>query len=115
MRRKAPSMVKNERGIVLIMALILMGLLSGLAGAYALLVRADASLSGGASRDREGFYTAEAGLNVGMAEFSNIFKNYGTPSSGDYTAKTVTVGNRTAHYQLTPVPGYDPCTSGEGP
>ncbi len=115
MRAKTLSIVKNERGIVLIMALVLMGLLSGLAAAYTMLVRADASLSGGASRDREGFYAAEAGLNVGMAEFGNIFKNYATPSSSDYTEKTVSVGTRTVHYQLSPVPGYDPCTSSGGP
>ena len=75
MRRKTLSMLNSERGIVLIMALVLMGLLSALASAYVILVRADTKLSGAASRTREGFYAAEAGLNVGMAEFSNIFQN----------------------------------------
>ncbi len=114
MQRRTLSIVNNERGIVFIISLVLMGLLSALAAVYAMLVRADAALSGGASRNREGFYASEAGLNVGMAEFGNIFKNYGTPSSGDYQEKTVTVGNRTVYYQLSPVPGYDPCTSNAG-
>jgi hypothetical protein len=99
--------------VVLVMALILMGLLSALAGGYALLVRADTVLSGGASRVRNGFYAAEAGLNVGMAEFANIFKNYGVPDEDDYEERTLEVGNRTVNYQLAPVPGYDPCTEGE--
>jgi hypothetical protein len=115
MQRKILSMLNDDRGMVLIMALILMGLLSALAGAYTMLVRADAVLSGGASRNREGFYAAEAGLNVGMAEFGNIFKNYGTPASSDYEENTTTVGDRTVYYDLSPVPGYDPCTSGSGP
>lgn len=106
-------LIKNERGIVLVMSLILMGLMSALAGAYAYLVKADTVLSGGASRARSGFYAAEAGLNVGMAEFSNIFKQYGVPGEGDYEERTVTVGDRTVKYELEPVPGYDPCTEGE--
>jgi hypothetical protein len=111
--RKILSMLKSDRGMVLVMALILMGLLSALAGAYSMLIRADTVLSGGASRTRKGFYAAEAGLNVGMAEVGDIFKNYGTPSDSDYEEHSVTVGDRTVTYKLDPVPGYDPCTEGE--
>jgi len=105
--------LKNERGIVLVMSLVLMAMMSALASAYAYLVRADSVLSGGALRSRSGFYAAEAGLNVGMAEFANIFKLYGVPDEGDYEERTVAVGNRTVYYELEPVPGYDPCTEGE--
>lgn len=113
MRCKVLLLLNNDRGIVLVIALVLMGLLSALAGAYAMLVRADTVLSGGASRTREGFYAAEAGLNVGMAETAEIFRNYGTPQASDYEEHSVTVGERTVHYKLDPVPGYDPCTEGE--
>jgi hypothetical protein len=113
MRSQDCLLLKDERGVVLIMALVLMGLLAALASAYAYLVRADTVLSGAASRARSGFYAAEAGLNVGMVEFSNIFKKYGVPGEGDYEERTVSVGNRTVYYELEPVPGYDPCTEGE--
>jgi hypothetical protein len=103
----------DQRGVVLVMALILMGLLSALAAAYSMIVKADTVLRGAAGRTRHGFYAAEAGLNVGMAEFANIFKHYGVPTDGDFEERSVTVGDRTVYYQLAPVPGYDPCTEGE--
>src|SRR5262245_39332817 len=112
MRHDRYKWLKSERGVVLMMALLLMGLLGALAGAFSMLVRADTMLSGGASRVRSGFYAAEAGLNIGMAEFGNIFKDYGIPTTanGDFETRTTEIGNRAVQYQLAPVPGYDPCT-----
>lgn len=110
MQRKVLSIFENERGMVLIMALVLMGLLGALAGAYAMLVRSDVVLSGGASRAREGFYAAEAGLNVAMAEFANLFREFQQPSGDDLEGRTLTVGSRTVRYDLDEVSGYAPCT-----
>lgn len=102
--------VKNERGMVLVMALILMGLLGALASAYAIMVRADTVLSGGASRAREGFYAAEAGLNVAMAHFAELFSDFNVPSGEDLDEQTLTVGSRTVSYDIDEVSGYAPCT-----
>ena len=110
MRRSVLLRLGNDRGMVLIMALVMMGLLGALAGAYVMLVRSDVVLSGGASRAREGFYAAEAGLNVGMAEFANIFRNFSSPSEADLEERTITVGDRVVHYDLDEVSGYAPCT-----
>jgi len=113
MRHHQRSLWSDQRGMVLVMALILMGLLSALAGIFSMMVRADTVLRGGSARMRDGFYAAEAGLNVGMAQFGTIFKDYGVPAGSAFDAREVVVGNRTVEYQLAPVPGYDPCTEGE--
>jgi hypothetical protein len=110
MRQYIHTWWKNERGVVLVMALMLMGLMGALAGMYAMMVRADVKLTGGAGRTRHGFYAAEAGLNVGMAEFANIFRNYGVPTEDDFVEREITLGNRTVAYQLEEVEGYAPCT-----
>lgn len=110
MRRRLYKVWGDQRGVVLPVALMLMGLLGALAGAYALAVRADTKLTGGAGRTRAGFYAAEAGLNVGMAEFANIFRNYGVPTEDDFEQRDIAVGNRTVYYQLDDVDGYAPCT-----
>jgi hypothetical protein len=110
MRYGILSMVRNDRGMVLVMALVLMGLLGALAGVYAMLVRADTVLSGGASRAREGFYAAEAGLNVGMAHFAELFSEFDVPSGDDLDEQILTVGDRTVRYNLNEVSGYAPCT-----
>ena len=67
MRRFFFKVLTDQQGIILAIALIMMGLLSALAGAYAMIVRADTTLRGAAGRERQGFYAAESGLNVGMA------------------------------------------------
>lgn len=110
MRRRWQKIGGDQRGVVLPVTLMLMGLLGALAGAYALAVRADMKLTGGAGRTRSGFYAAEAGLNVGMAEFANIFRNYGVPTEEDFAQREIAVGNRTVYYQLDDVDGYAPCT-----
>lgn len=110
MRREIFTMFMNDRGMVLIMALVLMGLMSALAGAYAMLVRADTVLSGGSSRMREGFYAAEAGLNAAMAETKNLFDDFNIPEAQE---NSLTLGSgaqeRTVDYVLTPVSGCNPC------
>jgi len=110
MRRYFYRSLTNERGIVLVVALMLIGLLSALATAYSMLVKASTTLRGGAGRERQSFYAAEAGLNVGMAQFGDIFKNYNVPTSenGDFNPKTTTLGTRTINYQLFPVAGQTP-------
>lgn len=110
MRRHLCTVLTDQRGIVLVVALMLIGLLSALATAYSTLVKASTTLRGGAGRERHGFYAAEAGLNVGMAQFSDIFSNYNVPTSGngDFNLKTTTLGTRTIKYQLFPVAGQTP-------
>lgn len=110
MRRNPCSAWTDQRGIVLVMALILMGLLSALVGAYAILVRADIGIRGGAGRARKAFYAAEAGLNVAMAETRNMFDNFAVPTA---YSNVVTVGTgsqqRTVGYSLSPDPTCNPC------
>ena len=100
----------NQRGIVLAMTLILMALLAAMQSGYAMMVRTDTVLRGGASRARQAFYTAEGGPNAGMTKFANIFRNLGVPQGDDFEEQSVWVGNRLAYYDLDEVAGYAPCT-----
>src|SRR5262249_53559563 len=99
----------DQRGIVLVMVLILMGLLSALAAGYSTLMRADTALRAAAGRERQGFYAAEAGLNFSMAEVRDDFKNYTPPAAYSHS---IDVGSgahaRTVSYDIAPVPGHNP-------
>jgi hypothetical protein len=74
----------NQAGIALVTVLALMGIVSILAATYTLTIRADVTLGGGAARERAGFYAAEAGLNIAMAEARDFFVNQ-TPPGAAYT------------------------------
>ena len=62
MRSHLQKLRTDQRGIVLVMALMLIGLMAALASAYAIMVRSDTVLRGAAGQDRTAFYAAEAGL-----------------------------------------------------
>ena len=81
MRNNLGSLRSDQSGFVLVLALMFMALLSALAAAYSMTVKNDVVLTGGAARERNGFYAAEAGLNVGMAETLNLFNNFNIPDS----------------------------------
>ena len=87
MRSQLNKLRTDQRGVVLVMALMLMGLMAALASSYAVMVRSDTVLRGAAGQDRTAFYAAEAGLNKGMAEFGNLFSNYQLPTSADFNVK----------------------------
>ena len=112
MRSQLKKLRTDQRGVVLVMALMLMGLLAALANSYAIMVRSDTVLRGAAGQDRTAFYAAEAGLNKGMAEFGNLFSNYQLPTSSDFNVKTTSFNTRTVNYQLSPVVEFDPCPPG---
>lgn len=112
MRRCLRRLWGDQRGVVLVMALMLMGLMGALAGMYAMMVKADVKMTGGAGRTRTGFYAAEAGLNVGMAETSNLIEAFTVP---DEYEETIAIGSgshqRLVNYSLTPDPTCNPCAT----
>ena len=112
MRSQLKKLRTDQRGVMLVMALMLMGLMAALASSYAIMVRSDTVLRGAAGQDRTAFYAAEAGLNKGMAEFGNLFSNYQLPTSSDFNVKTTSFNTRTVNYQLSPVVEFDPCPPG---
>jgi|GEM_PF-578428 len=111
MRRHLVNVWANQQGIILVVTLMLMGLLTALAAAYGTMIRSDTILRGAAGRERNGFYAAEAGLNVAMAATRNQFDNFQTPSG--ITSGSVVVGSgsaqRTVNYVLSPVNSCQPC------
>lgn len=112
MRSQLQKLRTDQRGIVLVMALMLMGLMAALASSYAIMVRSDTILRGAAGQDRTAFYAAEAGLNKGMAEFGNMFSNYQLPTGSDFSLRTTSFNTRTVNYQLSPVVEFNPCPPG---
>ncbi len=112
MRNNLGSLRSDQSGFVLVLALMFMALLSALAAAYSMTVKNDVVLTGGAARERNGFYAAEAGLNVGMAETLNLFNNFNIPDSyGSLISIGTGSTERTANYQLNPVSGCAPCAA----
>src|SRR5262249_33959123 len=113
MRRHLANVWVNQQGIVLVVTLMLMGLLTALAAAYGTMIRSETILRGAAARDRNGFYTSEAGLNVAMAATRSQFDNFQTPSG--VTSGSVVVGSgstqRTANYVLSDVATCHPCAT----
>jgi Tfp pilus assembly protein PilX len=101
---------RRDRGAALISALILLTALGALAGAYAMNVRSTLTQSGIAGARRSAFYAAEAGLNVGIARFANIFHNSGVPRGLDFT-HTMAIGDKSVSVALTEVDGCTPCPS----
>lgn len=111
--RPSPRILWNdERGVVLVLALILTGLLSALAAAYAMMIRADTVLRGAAGRQRHGFYAAEAGLNTVMAETRVKFEDFQIPGAASGSI-TVTPGANPLEvdYSLTPDETCFPCAT----
>ena len=115
MQKNLCRLVTNQRGFILYLSIILMGLLSIIGLGYATVARVDVAVRDSAAKERDSFYAAEAGLNVGMAEYRNIFDNYGIPTGSDFDPRTLTLGNRTVEYELDPVPGTESCTDGIDP
>lgn len=107
---------RDQQGIVLVVALMLMGLMSALAAAYSTMIRADTVLRGAAGRERQGFYAAENGLNVAMATTRTRFDNFNPPPPGTTSPPITdrfTVGSgaqqRTVDTELRGVTGCEPC------
>jgi hypothetical protein len=105
---KPRSGFRAEKGAALLTTVIILGMLTALAAAYAANVRSNVALRGANSIERLGFYTAEGGLNVGVTRFANIFRDAGVPEGSDFHQE-VTIGDRTADVTLATVSGCDPC------
>jgi len=110
LRTTTRAACRRERGAALISALIFLTAMGALAGAYAMNVRSTLSLGGMAGARRSAFYAAEAGLNVGIARFANIFHNSGVPRAVDFT-DTLAIGDKSVSIALTEVDGCAPCPS----
>lgn len=104
---------RDQQGIVLVMALMLMGLMSALAAAYSTMIRADTVLRGAAGRERQGFYAAEHGLNATMAATRASFDNFDADNPATATSEHFSVGSgaqqRTVDTAMIGVPGCMPC------
>src|SRR5262245_38828814 len=105
----------DQGGIVLVMVLMIVSMLSVLALAFSTLVGTDVLSRAGSAQMREGFYAAEAGLNIGMTRFTPFFANGRVPSGSDFAEQTATVGTRTVYYHLSPTAVTGSCSEVENP
>ncbi len=109
-----PCRLKNEHGAALVTALVFLTALGALAGAYAMNARATISQRGSAGVRRSAFYAAEAGLNVGVSTFANIFRNSGVPQGIDFE-QSLSVADKSVTVDLDQVAGCDPCPPAQIP
>lgn len=98
----------NQRGAALFTSLVFLTALSALAAAYAMNVRATISLNGASGVRRSAFYAAEAGLNVGITSFANIFRNSGVPTGLDFN-QSLAFDGRSTNIQISEVEDCAPC------
>jgi len=95
----------NQRGSALIGALIVLAILTSVGAILAVNLRSDTEMRGSFGSNLTGFYAAESGLNVGMAEFRNIFLSYNVPTGPDFDERSYTLDDRVIRYQLAERPG----------
>jgi Tfp pilus assembly protein PilX len=109
MRHTLRTVTGNQRGIVLVIALMLMGLMAALAAVYSKMILADVKMTGGAGQERKGFYAAEAGLNYAMNDVRALFASFTPPA---HYSGSVNVGSgaaqRAVDYEVEEVPGQNP-------
>ncbi len=90
--------------MALIGVLIVLAMLMSMAAVLAISVTSDTQQRGAFSQSVTGFYAAEAGLNVGMADYKNIFLDYRVPSGSDFAERSYNLGNRTVVYRMSERP-----------
>lgn len=97
---------RRESGLALISTLLIMGLMLAVAMAVAMRVRLETLGQAAHHTAPQNLFTAEAGINRGVAEFRNIFLNGNVPTgnsasgTGDYAVRSATLATRSIRYQL---------------
>jgi hypothetical protein len=106
--RLSDAAFRNERGIGMMMAIIVLALLGAIGAAYHANVLTALKLGQAEGRERAGFYAAEAGLNVGLTRFVNDFRHYGVPTQAEFSQE-LQIGTHTVDIDLEAVSGCAPC------
>ncbi len=106
--RRRPGIATSQRGAALITSLIFLTALGALAAAYSMNVQATLALNGVSGVRRSAFYAAEAGLNVGITSFANIFRNSSVPTGLDFS-QTLAFDGKTAFIELNEAENCAPC------
>lgn len=104
MNRKARPSAGRQGGFAMIAVLLTMALMLGMNAAFHGGILSDTKLRGAHAVAVSGFYAAEAGINRGMAENVNVFKQYNQPT--DFSLHSFALDGRQVKYQLNPVSGY---------
>lgn len=102
----------GEAGLALIGVIVLSAFMMALAVAFTVAVRSDTQLRGAFASSVTGFYAAESGLNIGMGSYRNIFLSHNKPTSSDFAAQALAMGERDVTYQMTQRFFTPPCASG---
>ncbi len=90
----------RERGVALVLVLVVLTLLMAMGAALHSGIMADTTLRSGHQIATQGFYAAEAGVNLGINTYRQIFLNQQLPQASDYNPHTFMLGPRTVTYQL---------------
>ena len=98
----------QESGVALLATLLILAMLLALAAGMTTSIVNDTQLRGAFDRSTAGFYAAESGLDAGMGGYRDLFLAFQVPTSANFQAQTISVGNRTVTYSLAdrnPTPG----------
>src|SRR3989304_8513560 len=99
--------LKDERGIALVIALLIMVVLTVLGIAVIMNVNTEINISENAKNSKQVFYVAESGLQAGMNQLPSLSAFSGTVTRG------LTYSSVPAAQPLGPPPPY-PCPAGYG-
>jgi hypothetical protein len=121
MAPKLSSARSSTRGFVLVTTLLLVVIFLVFIAAYSELSRVELVTTRSSRSSTEGFYAAEAGLNLRADVIRDIFNGYNQPSgtspsstdacegtdmgTGDFACQTYTIGNRSAVTYIVEEPG----------
>ena len=111
----------RQHGIVLVAVLFLLAVLLALLGAFYLITGMELGNYRGSRKSTQGFFAAEAGLNLRAEEIRQIFVGYNRPSGtspsepdpcaggnmgdGNYVCRNYSINNRTAQTYVIESPG----------
>lgn len=104
----ATGRLHKQDGAALVSAIIFLTAMSALAAAYAMNVRANLSLTGASGARRSAFYAAEAGLNYGITNFANIFRDSGVPEGLDFQ-QSLTLADKSVAVEISEAENCAPC------
>ena len=86
------SRSNNEEGFALLFTLMILAVMLSLVGAYAAISRVELATTASTRQSVNGFYGAEAGLNMRAEAIRDIFLGYNVPSGTPPTATSPCVG-----------------------
>lgn len=99
-RHTGAGIATSQSGGALLGAVVTLVVMMSLAAVMAVNTTSETRLRGAFGHAVTGFYAAESGLNMGMAQVKNAFLDYNVPAAADFAPRSVEIGDRSVTYAL---------------